>query len=92
MCLTPENLDARWILFKSWALSKRQGDKVCKVLLDVASTDVKPPLAQFQHTELVESDVFKLVQTINREVQVLNQKACRLEDLEDQFKNIGETS
>ena len=86
VCLTPENLDARWILFESGALSKRLGDKVCTVLLDVQPADVKPPLSQFQHTRPTRDDVFKLVQTINKAVEDAKEKPCPVDDLGDLFE------
>lgn len=49
VCLTSDNLDARWILFEAGALS-RTGKKVWTVLLDVEPADVVPSLSQFQHT------------------------------------------
>src|SRR5947209_2677734 len=50
VCLTPENLDERWILFEAGALSKTKDAYVCTLLLDVKPIDVKEPLSQFHHT------------------------------------------
>jgi len=66
ICLTPENIEAPWILFEAGALSKTL-DKthVCPVLFDIEPSDLKGPLVQFQTTKLVEDDFKKLIATIN---------------------------
>jgi hypothetical protein len=67
ICLTPENLDAAWLLFEAGALSKTQADaRVWTFLYELEYTDVEGPLSQFQHTKAKEEDVRKLLQAINR--------------------------
>jgi len=67
ICLTPENLNAPWILFEAGALSKTLEETyVCPYLLDVRPADLKGPLAQFQAATAEEEDTRKVVQTINR--------------------------
>jgi hypothetical protein len=67
ICLTPENLDAPWILFEAGALSKSlEKARVCTYLLNVNPTDIEWPLAQFQHTRAEKEDTRKLVHTANR--------------------------
>lgn len=67
ICLTPENLEAPWILFEAGALSKQQKNSyVCTFLLGLDPVDVREPLAQFQATKAQRDDVEKLIQTINR--------------------------
>ncbi|MDT5268747.1 MAG: hypothetical protein QOH49_933 [Acidobacteriota bacterium] len=67
ICLTPENLNAPWLLFEAGALSKiQQKSYVCTFLYDLEPTDVREPLAQFQHTLSQKEDVKKLIHTINR--------------------------
>ena len=67
ICLTPENLNAPWILFEAGALSKTLEETyVCPYLLDVRPADLEGPLAQFQAAIANEEDTRKLVQTINR--------------------------
>jgi hypothetical protein len=56
ICLTPENLDARWILFEAGALSKLSSAYVCTYLLELSPSDVEPPLGQFQHTVATKDD------------------------------------
>lgn len=71
ICLTPENLESRWINFESGSLARTLGEKscVCPYLLDLGHTDVGLPLSQFNVTVADEADTFKLVRTLN---EVLN--------------------
>lgn len=66
-CLTPENLDAPWLIFEAGAMSK-QLDKpfVCTFLFDLKPTDVREPLAQFQATRAEKADTLKLMLTLDR--------------------------
>jgi len=67
ICLTPENLNAPWLLFEAGALSKSQDDSsVCTLLYNLEHVDVQGPLSQFQHTKAIEEDVRKLLQAINK--------------------------
>lgn len=68
ICLTRENLDARWILFEAGALSKIKDTYVCTILLDITPGEVEQPLSQFQHTTIEKSDMRKLIGTINNAV------------------------
>jgi hypothetical protein len=66
ICLTRENLDSRWIHFEAGALSKQQQTTlICTLLIDLEPTDVRDPLAQFQHTRASKDDLLKLLSTIN---------------------------
>ncbi|MGD2250327.1 MAG: hypothetical protein PVF58_18160 [Candidatus Methanofastidiosia archaeon] len=38
-------------------------------MLDIKPTDIKPPLAQFQHTQFKKEDVWKLILTMNESVK-----------------------
>jgi hypothetical protein len=51
ICLASDNLDDRWILFEAGALSRKPSDKVWTFLLDIAPSQVEPPVSQFQHTK-----------------------------------------
>ena len=64
ICLTKDNLDAKWILFEAGALSKTSDAHVCTFLLDLIYSDIEYPLAQFNHTEFNKEEVLKLVNTI----------------------------
>lgn len=65
--LTRENLSSPWILFEAEALANGLSAKrVCTVLVDIKPSDVKDPLAQFNHTLLSsQQEMKKLVNTIN---------------------------
>ena len=66
ICLTKENLDKLWILFESGALSKNfEKSRVCTLLFNVDTTDLKGPLTIFQNTRFTKTDFKKLVKTIN---------------------------
>lgn len=66
ICLTKENLSKPWILFESGALSKNlDNSRVCTLLFDIDSADLKGPLTTFQTTKFEKSDFKKLVKSIN---------------------------
>jgi hypothetical protein len=67
LCLTPTNLDSKWIHFEAGAVSKNlaQG-RVSGLLLDVSATQIEFPLQQFQHTPLSKDALLKLVQELNK--------------------------
>jgi hypothetical protein len=66
ICLTPDNLNAPWILFEAGALSKVIGSsRVCPLVTQLSPSDLQGPLAQFQATLLNKDDMRKLVKSIN---------------------------
>lgn len=68
ICVTPENLEAPWLLFEGGALSKLHMERnahVCTYLIDMPYSAVTGPLAEFQHTLAIKDDTYRLVQTIN---------------------------
>ena len=66
ICLTKDNLAKPWILFEAGSLSKNlDSSKVCTLLFDIDSTDLKGPLTTFQTTRFEKSDFKKLVKSIN---------------------------
>jgi hypothetical protein len=70
LCLTPNNLEAPWILFEAGALSKTvEGTFVCPFLFRLESSELKGPLAQFQATKAEKEETRKLLRTINRAIQ-----------------------
>jgi len=85
ICLTRENIDENWILFEAGALSKNKGARVCIFLLDLTYTDIKPPLALFQHTEFKEDDVRKLVHTVNKALKDVDERSLPEESLNKIF-------
>jgi len=65
-CLTKENLTRPWIMFEAGALSKRiDTSRVCPVLFGVENADLEGPLVQFQASPFSETEMRKLVRTLN---------------------------
>ena len=65
-CLTPGNTEKPWLLFEAGALSKKKDkSRVCTVLFGLDPTDLKEPMARFQHTRFLKEDFRKLLVTIN---------------------------
>jgi len=88
ICLTRENLNENWILFEAGALSKTKDAHVCTFLLDLKPTDIKQPLALFQHTEFEKEDVRKLTHTINQAVEDAGERSLdvkRVDTIFDRF-------
>ncbi len=66
ICLTPENLDAGYILFEAGALSKLAEESyVCTYLINLNKGDIGGPLSSFQHTVADKDDTKKMIRTIN---------------------------
>ena len=85
ICLTRENLNENWILFEAGALSKTKDAHVCTFLLDLKPTDIKQPLALFQHTEFEKEDVRKLTHTINQAVEDAGERSLDVKRLDTIF-------
>lgn len=83
VCLTKDNLDSPWILFESGALAKGlSSSRVCTFLIDIETTDVSNPLAQFNHTLPNKEGLFELVRTLN---STLGEHSLREKVLEQVF-------
>lgn len=66
-CLTRENLGSPWLHFEAGATSKALEDsRVCPMLLDVATSEVRGPLTLFQMLGVSQEDVLKLLRSINK--------------------------
>ena len=84
ICLTPDNIEAPWILFEAGALSKTlEQTYLCPYLFGVKPSNLKGPLVQFQTTNADETDTQKLVLTINK---ALEEQALSNKQLEESFK------
>ena len=88
ICLTKENLNENWILFEAGALSKTKDAHVCTFLLDLKPTDIKQPLALFQHTEFEKEDVRKLTHTINQAVEDAGERSLDVKRLDTIFDRL----
>lgn len=66
ICLTPENLQAPWLLFESGAIS-RSFDRplACTFLFGLRPAELRKPLSEFQATEANREDVSKLIRDLN---------------------------
>lgn len=66
ICMTPENINAPWLLFEAGSLSKRMSQsRVIPYLLHLSATDVPFPLAQFQGVSASKDGTYKLLKSIN---------------------------
>lgn len=66
VCLTQDNTDKPWILFESGALSKcLDKSRVCTLLFNLDTADVKGPLTSFQATRFMREDFKRLIGVIN---------------------------
>lgn len=66
ICLTQDNQHSPWILFEAGALSKNlEESKVCPILFNFETTELKGPLASFQATKFNKEDIKKLLESIN---------------------------
>ncbi|MFZ5820281.1 MAG: TIR domain-containing protein [Chloroflexota bacterium] len=71
LCVTPENLNAPWLLFEAGALSKTiENTYVCPYLFGMEKNNLVGPLAQFQATNADEEDTKKMLQTINKATEI----------------------
>jgi len=97
--LTPDNLEAPWVLFEAGALSKSlKSGRIIPFLFHVNSYALKGPLAQFHAVDANKEGTRKLVHAINK----LNPSSFRREqtldtvfeafwpDLRDEFDMISE--
>lgn len=84
ICLTPENLDAPWLMFEAGAISKQVTEKsrVCPYLLGMKPTDIKKPLGEFQGVSADREGTLRLVKSVNRS---LDRAALIDEKLEKTF-------
>jgi len=70
LCLTKENMDRPWILFEAGALAKGlSSNRVCTFLVDLQTSDLRDPLAQFNHTYPDKEGIWSLVRTLNNALE-----------------------
>lgn len=70
ICLTPDNLESRWIHYEAGALAKSVLQAhVCPCLYEVAKSDVKWPLAQFQANIADKDGIFAILRSINSAIK-----------------------
>lgn len=66
ICLTPESLQSRWLTFEAGALSAAiDCSRVIPYRFQLRTSDISPPLSQFQDVGADEEGTYRLVQSIN---------------------------
>lgn len=66
ICLTPENMNSKWILFEAGALSKfNDSSRLIPYVIDMPFSEVEPPLSQFQSVLANKEGTFKMLGSIN---------------------------
>lgn len=65
-CLTPENRNARWILFEAGAVSKHvEKARICPYLFDMGTSDLEFPLQAFNASLANRDGTFDIIESIN---------------------------
>jgi len=65
LCLTPENLNAPWLLYEAGAISKSiESARVVPYLLNVKGSDLAPPLSIFQGVPADEAGTWRLLKSV----------------------------
>jgi len=85
LCVTRDNINSPWMLFEAGAISKSSDSYVCTFLIDLTPTDLAEPLSIFQATKFNKEDVFKLLNTINQNIQRQEGKSLSNENLKSLF-------
>jgi TIR domain len=87
ICLTPDNLDNKWIHYEAGALSKTPDAMIWTFLLGVNQGNVPQPLGKFQHTVAEKKeDVFKLLKSINNRLADVGGEPLDIEVLSESFE------
>jgi hypothetical protein len=84
ICVTPENLEAPYLLFEAGALAKQVEEaSVVPYLFQLKPTDLKGPLTAFQGANTDEEDTRKVLEAINA---ALGKDGLSYEQLKEAFK------
>lgn len=70
ICVTPESMISPWLMFESGAISNAKLSSVCPLLFQVEPAQLQGPLSQFQATPYSESEIRKLLFSINEFLSV----------------------
>lgn len=99
ICLTPNNLNAPWILFEAGGIAKTVDKPLaCTLLVGLQPSDVSKPLGEFQHTRLQEKDLLHLVKALNKGAGDIARRDTEIEkafklcwpELRERLKNLPE--
>lgn len=86
ICLTQDNQHSPWILFEAGALSKNlEESKVCPILFNFDTTELKGPLSSFQATKFNKDEFKKLVESINNSCNELKLDQKSLDETFDMW-------
>lgn len=86
LCLTPQNITAPWILFEAGALSKALGhSRVTPLLIDLKTSDLTGPLAQFNAVNANKDGMLKLFKSINKQLEERALDDAKLSTIFDRF-------
>lgn len=67
ICVTPSNINSRWLNFEAGALSRDAiKDRVSPLIIGLDQHEVSGPLSQFQSTFIEKHEITQLVKSINR--------------------------
>ena len=69
IALTRESLNSNWIMFEAGISRSVEKPRICTILFGIEATDLPGPLASFQGTKFTREDIYKLVQTINSNLE-----------------------
>jgi hypothetical protein len=69
VCLTRQNILAPWIHFEAGALKKTVEARLSALMIDVTASDIKGPLSHLQNTKYEKDDFFRLVNSINENIE-----------------------
>lgn len=84
LCITPENLEAPWIMFEAGALSKSlDKSRVVPFLYNLKRSEIQGPLLQFQSVITEHDDIWRLLSSMNAS---LGDKALSEEQLKKTFE------
>jgi hypothetical protein len=79
VCVTRENMNRPWILFEAGAIASKLGSThLTPLLIDLAPADIDNPLSKLQATKVEKDDFFKLVKTINDQLEARDLDDTRL--------------
>jgi TIR domain len=85
ICLTPDNLNDKWIHYETGALSKTSDAMIWTFLHGINYGDVPQPLGKFQHTVAEKEDVFNMLMSINKRLQDVDGIPLESEVLSESF-------
>jgi hypothetical protein len=100
VCLTPENLDSKWIHFESGAITKHLDTRLTPYLHGLEPGDVAQPLARFQMVRDDQDGTRELLRSLNEQLQEKRLDSIRIDaafekfwpDLKSQLAAIPSTS